>query len=307
MAAPAPAAAGQARQRKPRSDEQREAENERRRMANETEEARAKREERNLRRRVGGDLHKKLTPEARLKKKDGIFDKRHAANPEMRTNKPRRKFKNARASWTNVDDVYKLRHDFANQAQALKAMTRRAEAAEARAEAEKGAREAAEARSEAEKGAREAAERKLALQEGAELSAYELYGLYRARLGSQTEGAVQTEGAGATAEAAQAANLAGRARRDAARDERLLKRARRNGLEEHPECAEYLAWQNSPHTKGLEARAETAEANLQKIREDSTDWANAVGLTPLLLTLARRLGREPTKEEVKECLESLAA
>ena len=189
-------------------------------------------------------------------------------------------------------------HD-AGQAQALKAMTRRAEAAEARAEAEKGAREAAEARSEAEKGAREAAERKLALQEGAELSAYELYGLYLARLGSQTEGAVQTEGAGATAEAAQAANLAGRARRDAARDERVLKRARRNGLEERPECAEYRAWQNSPHTKGLEARAETAEANLQKIREDSTDWANAVGATLLLLKLAHRLGREPTKEEVK--------
>ena len=103
MAAPAPAAAGQARQRKPRSDEQREAENERRRMANETEEARAKREERNLRRRVGGDLHKKLTPEARLKKKDGIFEKRHAANPEMRllplAPKPchRGKTKNARA------------------------------------------------------------------------------------------------------------------------------------------------------------------------------------------------------------------
>ena len=69
MAAPAPAAG---RQRKPRSDEQREAENERRRMANETEEARAKREERNLRRRVGGDLHKKLTPEARLKERRDI-------------------------------------------------------------------------------------------------------------------------------------------------------------------------------------------------------------------------------------------
>ena len=57
----------------------------------------------------------------------------------------------------------------------------------------------------------------------------------------------------------------------------------------------------------MEARAETTAANLHKIREDSTDWANAVGLTPLLLTLARRLGREPTKEEVKEFLESLAA
>ena len=41
--------------------------------------------------------------------------------------------------------------------------------------------------------------------------------------------------------------------------------------------------------------------------QDCTDWANAVGLTPLLLKLARRLGRETTKEEVTEFLESLAA
>lgn len=137
--------------RKPRSQEQREkrkAENEQRRIANDTEEQKAKRQEHNLRRRVGGDLHKKPTPEARKNRNKELLKKRHTANPEMRTNAPRRKFKNQRASWTNVDDVYQLRHDFEKQAQALEAMTQRAEAAEARAEAEKGAREAAEARAE---------------------------------------------------------------------------------------------------------------------------------------------------------------
>ena len=61
-----------------------------------------------------------LTPEARMKTKTRIFNKRHAANQEMRANSPRRKFKNARASWTNCHSAYKLRRDFTEQARALK-------------------------------------------------------------------------------------------------------------------------------------------------------------------------------------------
>lgn len=146
---PAPPTAGRARERKPKSDEQRRREKERRRTANETPALRAKREARNARRRVGGDQHNKLTLEARIKRKTRIFNKRHAANPGMRTNSPRRKFKNAHASWTNCDDVYKLRHDFAEQARVLEAMTRRAADADARATAADARAEAAEARAEA--------------------------------------------------------------------------------------------------------------------------------------------------------------
>ena len=185
------------RVRKPRTEEQREkrrAENEKHRIANDTEEQRAKRQKINERRRVGGDLHKKPTPEARKKKITKLFNKRHEANPEMRTNAPRRKFKNQRASWTNVDDVYQLRYDSKKQAQALEAMTQRAEAAEARAEAEKGAREAAEARAEAAeaqiKAAGACAERAKKKRRGIALTVYENF--LEAQAGEALEAERQT-------------------------------------------------------------------------------------------------------------------
>ena len=89
----------------------------------------------NAKRRQGGSSHKPLSPQARERKIKKQFNKRHRENPEMRTNKPRRKFQNRNPeclSRTNVTEVHALRYDALLRGPALDAATRRAEEAEAK-------------------------------------------------------------------------------------------------------------------------------------------------------------------------------
>ena len=162
-----------------RTPEQAAAENAKRRRNNDSQEKRARREAENEKRRQGNSSHKPLAPEARAKKIKKQFDKRHQENPEMRTNAPRRKFKGNPEclSNTNVDEVYALRYDARVHEPALDGARRRAEEAEAQAEAWKKRALEAEARDQISRkhisDAKVRARIRRKMREGVELSMFE--------------------------------------------------------------------------------------------------------------------------------------